>query len=60
MIRRFWGWLWRGCLCPRCKVERTGYWTRYVTGVPFDEYICDTCLAVEQINLRAHFERWSR
>jgi hypothetical protein len=38
-----------GCLCPRCKKNRTGQWGRYITGVPFDEYICDDCDLIERI-----------
>jgi hypothetical protein len=52
-LREFLGWFFGGQWCPRCGVERTGYWTRYVTGVPFDEWVCVTCEAVEEIKRRA-------
>lgn len=49
MIRRLVSFILFGRLCPRCKEEPTGHWSRYVTGVPFDEWVCHTCHAVEAI-----------
>lgn len=53
MIRRFLRFVFFGRTCPRCKDEGTGHWGRYITGVPFDEWMCETCTVVEQI-LRNH------
>jgi rubredoxin len=52
MIREAIVFLFQGRVCPRCRVERTGHWGRYVTGVPFDEWTCPTCHAVEWIRFR--------
>lgn len=58
MIYGILAFVFQGRVCPRCQKERTGHWGRYVTGVPFDEWICHTCTAVEQIK-RTHLWRAS-
>lgn len=49
MIHGILAFVFQGRVCPRCRKERTGHWGRYITGVPFDEWVCHTCHAVEQI-----------
>lgn len=49
-LKLLWDWFWYGRICPRCGEERTGHWGRWVTGVPFDEWICETCRVVKIIN----------
>lgn len=58
LVGRVWDFFWFGRLCPRCNQERTGHWGRWITGVPFDEWICMTCETVDRINFRARLEKW--
>ncbi len=51
----FFGWLFYGRLCTRCKRERTSIWDPTIKDI-----LCETCIVVEEINLRAYWERWSR
>ncbi len=53
MIRRFFGFLFHGRLCERCKLERTYVWDPFMANV-----LCTTCLIVEEINFRAWMEKW--
>jgi hypothetical protein len=55
---RFVRWLFQGRVCPRCRDERTGHWERYITGAPFDEWLCVTCTAVERIRFREAAVKW--